>query len=100
MANPTPLAKNRTANMDNLALEVEQLIVNGSVVASAQQDNIAAVAAPAAYAAADISASYVEAEVQAVADALEALRDEVAALVTSHNAVLTALEDFGALADA
>jgi hypothetical protein len=60
---------------------------------------VTAAAAIAAYTAADISATYVEAEVQAIADALEALRDSVALNVVALNLVIERLEAHGLIAD-
>ena len=65
----------------------------------AQGDSITAAAAIAAYTAADVGASYVEAEVQVIADALEALRDSVALNVIAINACVSALEAQGLIAD-
>ena len=60
---------------------------------------ITAAVAPAAYSAADVSAGYVEAELQTIADALEALRDEVALNVVAINACISSLEAHGLNAD-
>lgn len=100
MANPTPLSKNRRLNFDNGALEVDQIIVNGVTVLAEQQANVADPGAITAYSAADISAIYVEAEVQAIADALETLRDEVAAVRAQRVDALAVLEAHGLMADA
>lgn len=100
MANPTALAKNRRLNYDNMALEVDQLIVNGVPVMVSQQANVADPAAITAYAAPDISAIYVEAEVQAIADALATLRGEVNGLRTTIVALLDIVEAAGIMADA
>lgn len=101
MANPTKKDNNSIMNFDGLALRCDQVIIDDAVVLGGSQGaHIADVAAPAAYTAATISGTYSQSEVQAVADALEALRDEVATLTTAHNAVLARLEDAGISADA
>ena len=90
-----------------------QIGERGAAVTAAAAATATNPTAPAAYTAADISTTYVEAEVQAVADALEALRDEVAtyeiaisALLvdanlnrTATNALIERLEAHGLVAD-
>lgn len=100
MANPTPLPRSRRDDRKGMGLECGQIIINGEAVLGGQHAAIADVAAPAAYTAPDISAAYVEAEVQAIADALAALRATVAAGNAKINAVIAALEDVGIFADA
>lgn len=60
---------------------------------------ITAAAAIAAYTAATQNSTFDEAETQAIADALEALRDSVALNVTAINAAISALEAQGLIAD-
>lgn len=52
-----------------------------------------------AYTAATQNSTFDEAETQAIADALETLRDEVALITTAVNAAVSALEAQGLIAD-
>ena len=66
---------------------------------SAQGASITAPVAITNFAAADISATYVEAEVQAVADGVDTLEDEVTLLRLAVVALIERLEAHGLFAD-
>jgi ribonuclease HI len=64
-----------------------------------QGSAITAAAATTAYTAATQNSTFDEAETQAIADALEVLRDEAALFGTAINAIISALEAQGLIAD-
>lgn len=111
MANPTLFSKGRRMNYDNMALEVDQLVVNGSVVAAAQGANIPALGgtltgttdgdmADVADIALSTTDTYTDAAVNtAVNTAIASVNLQLKELQTKVNAIITALENFGVTAD-
>ena len=75
--------KSDTMDFTGLTLDVGGLQVEGTDVVAPEAQSTITVAA---YSAADISASYVEAEVQAVADQVEVNRDDIASIVSALEA--------------
>ena len=106
MANPTVTTNpQKILDFDDLYIKCEGLIINGvSFGATAQSANVADASAPAAYSAHSSGSTPVTSnaatDLDTTAAALEALRDEVAALTTIVNSALAILEAQGLMADA
>jgi hypothetical protein len=87
MANPTANPKTETIDMKDLAIQCEQVLDNSGnvLLGGGQQDNIAALED----AAIDTTDTYSDAAVNAALDLI----------IAKVNAIITALEDTGILAD-
>jgi hypothetical protein len=104
MANPTAVDSEKIMDYSGLTFRVAGLEIGTTPVLQAQGANIADHAAPTAYTAHASGGvtvtSNAATDLDTTAAALKTLRDEVATVVTKLNAVITALEDAGILADA